>query len=140
MAKDTFYPQVKSALLKTGWIITADPLKLEVGGVKLEVDLAAEKPLEGLIAAERGIEKIAIEVKSFISNSPTHELNAAIGQFIAYRLALEELEPDRKVYLAVPIATYSDFMQRPFPRRMIDVNRVPLMVYDPIQEEILKWL
>jgi XisH protein len=75
-----------------------------------------------------------------ISLSPTHELNAAIGQFIAYRLALEELEPDRRVYLAVPIATYSDFMQRPFPRRMIDVNRVPLMVYDPIQEEILKWL
>lgn len=140
MAKDTFYPQVKSALLKTGWTITADPLKLEVGGVKLEVDLAAEKTLEGVIAAERGIEKIAIEVKSFISSSPTHELNAAIGQFIAYRLALEELEPDRKVYLAVPIATYSDFMQRAFPRRMIEVNQVPLMVYDPIQEEILKWL
>ncbi len=31
-------------------------------------------------------------------------------------------------------------MQRPFPRRMIEVNHVPLMVYDPIQEEILKWL
>ncbi len=79
-------------------------------------------------------------MKSFISNSPTHELNAAIGQFIAYRLALEELEPDRKVYLAVPIATYSDFMQRPFPRRIIEVNHVPLLVYDPIQEDMLKWL
>jgi hypothetical protein len=95
---------------------------------------------EGLIAAERGVEKIAIEVKSFISISPTHELNAAIGQFIAYRLALEELDPIRKVYLAVPVATYDDFLQRPFPSRMIEVNDVSLVIYDPIQEEILKWL
>jgi XisH protein len=140
MAKDTFYPQVKSALIKMGWVITADPLRLEIGGVKLEVDLAAERVQEGLIAAERGVEKIAIEVKSFISISPTHELNAAIGQFIAYRLALEELDPIRKVYLAVPVATYDDFLQRPFPSRMIKVNDVSLVIYDPIQEEILKWL
>lgn len=140
MAKDTFYPQVKAALIKAGWTITKDPLRLETGGVRLEIDLSVERLLEGVIAAERGIEKIAVEVKSFISISPTHEFNAAVGQFIAYRLALQELEPDRKVYLAVPVATYGDFLQRPFPNRMIQENAVSLLVYDPIQEEILRWL
>jgi hypothetical protein len=140
MAKDRFYPQVKTALTKEGWNITHDPLKLDIGGVKLEVDLGAERTVEGILAAERDNEKIAVEVKSFISPSPTNELHTALGQFIAYRLALSELEPDRKLYLAIPIATYSDFFQRPFPKRLIQDNGVALMVYDPIAKEILQWL
>jgi hypothetical protein len=140
MARDSFHPQVKAALIKTGWTITQDPLRLETGGVKLEVDLAAERMVEGLIAADRNLEKIAVEVKSFISVSPSHELNAALGQFIAYRMALSDLEPDRKLYLAVPLATFRDFLQRPFPSRLVRENAVSLMVYDPIQQEILQWL
>jgi XisH protein len=140
MAKDSFYPQVKAALIKDGWSITHDPLKLETGGVKLEVDLGAERAIEGVLAAERNNEQIAVEVKSFISPSPTNEFHGALGQFIAYRLALSELEPHRKLYLAVPIAAYSDFFQRPFPKRLIQENRLMLLVYDPIREEILQWL
>ncbi len=140
MAKDTFYPQVKRALIKDGWKITDDPLKLEVGGVKLEVDLGAERVLEVVLAAERASEKIAVEVKSFISNSPINELHGALGQFIAYRTALSELEPDRKLYLAVPIATFSDFFQLPFLQRLIRENQLILMVYDPILQEVVQWL
>lgn len=140
MAKDSFYPQVKAALIKAGWTITHDPLKLEIGGVKLEVDFGTERMIEGVLAAERGNEKIAVEVKSFISPSPTNELHTALGQFIAYRLALSELEPDRKLYLAIPLATYSDFFQRPFPSRLIRENGLALMVYDPIGQEVVKWL
>lgn len=140
MAKDSFYPQVKAALIKAGWTITHDPLKLEIGGVKLEVDFGAEKGFEGVLAAERNHQKIAVEVKSFISPSPTNELHAALGQFIAYRLALSELEPDRKLYLAIPVTPYSDFFQRPFPSRLIQENGLALIVYDPIQQEVLKWL
>lgn len=140
MAKDSFYPQVKAALIKAGWTITHDPLKLEIGGVKLEVDFGAEKIFEDVLAAEQDNQKIAVEVKSFISSSPTNELHTALGQFIAYRLALSELEPDRKLYLAIPITTYSDFFQRPFPTRLIQDNGLTLIVYDPVQQEIVKWL
>jgi hypothetical protein len=140
MAKDSFYPQVKTALMKEGWIITHDPLKLEIGGVKLEVDFGAERILEAILAAERDHEKIAVEVKSFISPSPMNELHTALGQFIAYRLALSELEPERKLYLAIPISTYSDFFQRPFPKRLMQENDVALMAYNPIGKEILQWL
>jgi len=140
MANDRFYSQVKAALIKAGWTITHDPLKLEIGGVKLEIDLGAEKMLEGVLAAERDNEKIAVEIKSFISSSPTNELHTALGQFITYRLALSELEPDRKLYLAIPIAAYTDFFQRPFPSRLIQENGLALIVYDPIRQEVLKWL
>ncbi len=42
-AKDLFHEAVKQALIKEQWIITADPLKIKIEGVKLEIDLAAEK-------------------------------------------------------------------------------------------------
>ena len=49
MARDLFHDAVKNALVKEQWLITADPLKIKIDGVKLEIDLAAEK----VIAAEK---------------------------------------------------------------------------------------
>lgn len=140
MARDTFYSQVKAALTKEGWTITHDPLKIEIGGVKLEVDLGAQRSIEGVLAAERNNEKIAVEVKSFITPSPTNELHMALGQFINYRTALAEIEPDRKLYLAIPVLVYGDFFQLPFPQRIVRENRLNLLVYDPIDREVVKWL
>lgn len=140
MTKDTFHAQVKTALIKEGWTITQDPLKIEIGGVKLEIDLAAERNLGGLIAAERDDEKIAVEVKSFITTSPTNEFHTALGQFINYRTALMELEPERTLYLAVPLAIYMDFFQLPFPQRIAQENHLRLLVYDPIHQEVVQWL
>ena len=58
MARDRFHGAVKNALEKEGWIITADPYQISVGDVDFEIDLAAE-----MLAAERGGEKIAVEIK-----------------------------------------------------------------------------
>ncbi len=44
-ARDLFHDAVKQALLKEDWVITADLLKIKIEGVKLEIDLAAEKVL-----------------------------------------------------------------------------------------------
>jgi XisH protein len=52
---------VKTALIKDGWTITDDPLTLAIGERDLYVDLGAEK----LLIADRGSQKIAVEVNSF---------------------------------------------------------------------------
>ena len=52
-AKDIFHQQVRQALEKDGWVITADPLSLRWLGTTLQIDLGAER----LIAAERGEER-----------------------------------------------------------------------------------
>ena len=98
-AKDRFHTIVRIALEKEQWKITDDPLRLDVGGTKFEIDLGAEQ----LLGAERGKEKIAVEIKSFLSDSPLTDYHAALGQFLNYRLALEISEPTRVLYLAVPI-------------------------------------
>lgn len=52
-------------LFKDGWTITQDPLRLKWGTNLLYVDLGAEK----LLTAEKDNQKIAVEVKSFVSPS-----------------------------------------------------------------------
>ena len=73
--RDFFHEAVCDALGKDGWAITDDPLKIEWGGATIKIDLGAER----LIAAERGNEKIAVEIKSFLSPSPLSEFHTALG-------------------------------------------------------------
>ena len=65
--------------VKEGWEITNDPLKLQWGNKDLYVDLGAEK----LLAAQKGSQKIAVEVKSFVGNSQVADLQQALGQSFA---------------------------------------------------------
>ena len=136
-AKDVFHEVVKKALQKDGWQITHDPLSISVGGVNVSIDLAAEK----LIAAERQGEKIAVEVKSFLEKSSAiSEFHTALGQFINYRGALRRRQPERVLYLAVPLTTYKTFFQLDFPQAMIEENQVKMIIYDVEQEVIFKWI
>ncbi|MEM9220222.1 MAG: element excision factor XisH family protein [Cyanobacteria bacterium P01_F01_bin.150] len=135
-AKDRFHLAVKKALEKEQWIVTDDPLKLEVGGTKFEIDLGAER----LLSATRGDEKIAIEVKSFLSDSPLTDYHAALGQFLNYRLALEKFEPDRTLFLAIPMMAHLRFFQREFAQDSLSFYKVAQIVYDPYQEVITQWI
>lgn len=134
-AKDVYHNAVRSALIKEGWTITHDPLTVEFEDVTLFVDLGAEQ----VIAAERGAEKIAVEIKSFIRESMVSEFHTAAGQFINYRLALSELEPDRVLYLAVPNDAYESFFSKRFTQRSIEYNKIKLIVFNPETQEIVKW-
>jgi XisH protein len=137
MAKDVFHQQVKNALIKDGWTITNDPLFIRISdAVKVQIDLAAESA----IAAERNTEKIAVEIKSFIASSDINEFHTALGQYLNYSQALEENEPDRIVYLAVPHETYLDFFQLAFIQRTLQRYQVKLVTYDPKKEEIRQWI
>ncbi len=45
MARDKLHYNAREALIKDGWSITADPLRIRIDGSYLEVDLSAEKVL-----------------------------------------------------------------------------------------------
>ena len=102
---------------------------------RLYIDLGAEQ----LIAAERDHTKIAIEIKSFIGTSTISEFHSAHGQFLDYRFALEEEEPDRTLYLAVPLKTYRTFFSLRFIQTVTQRSQIKLIVYDPEQEVITQW-
>ncbi len=134
-AKDIFHEQVKRALIKENWIITHDPLEFEVGDVSVSIDLGAEN----ILAAEKAGQKIAVEIKSFISRSPLTDFHAALGQFLNYRLVLEEEEPERILYLAVPQQTFDTFFQKRLVKKSISVHGLKIIVYDAESEVIVLW-
>lgn len=135
-ARDLFHRAVKGALEKEDWLITDDPLKIEVGGAKFEIDLGAER----LLAAEREGRKIAVEIKTFLSDSPITDYHAALGQFLNYRLALELSDPDRILYLAVPVAVHEAFFQREFLQISVERYQIHRIIYDPVKEVIVQWI
>jgi hypothetical protein len=134
-AKDIFHDAVKIGLQKEKWVITDDPLRLQQGGVDLYVDLGAEK----FIGAEKEGEKIAVEIKSFTAPSNISEFHTAIGQFMNYRVALEEQKSDRVLYLAVPLTTYETFFNLQFIQVVIQRYQIKLIIYDPLNEVIALW-
>jgi hypothetical protein len=135
-AKDAFHNAVKQALQKEQWIITDDPLKFKFGNVNFQVDLGTEQ----LLAAERSGEKIAIEIKSFLNPSAITDFYSALGQFLSYRLALESVEPNRTLYLAVPLDTYRTFFQYEFTQTAIQRYQVLIIVHNPANEVIVQWI
>jgi hypothetical protein len=134
-AKDAFHNIVRTALQREEWSITHDPYPLQAGSFDLAIDLGAEK----VIAAERGEQKIAVEIKSFLGPSKISEFYGALGQFITYRSALQVQEKERTLYLAVPSDIYARFFITPFIQELVKQNQLYLLIYDIEQEVIERW-
>ncbi len=134
-AKDKFHDAVKNALIKDGWKITHDPFRLDFGFTDTYIDLGAEK----VITADKNDEKIAIEIKSFISKSELYEFYTALGQFLGYRLALKRVEPERVLFLAVPKETYNSLFHQTIIADLVSENNVKIIVYNSIEEVIVEW-
>lgn len=136
-ARDIYHDTVKNALIKDGWIITHDPLRIRLArGKSLFVDLGAER----LLAAERGNEKIAVEIKSFTSPSDMNDLEKAVGQFVLYARLLKRYYPDHMLYLAVSEDTRKRVFEEEAGQTMIEDNIICLVTFDPIKEAIVKWI
>lgn len=135
-AKDFYHDTVKTALINDGWTITDDPLKIEVGGRSIYIDLGAKK----LFAAEKQGRKIAVEVKSFLAPSPVSELEKALGQYDLYSLILEDEDPDRQVYLALSNVAFNGFFSEEIGQRVLRKKQLKVVVFDPNTQEILQWI
>ncbi|BAZ26941.1 fdxN element excision controlling factor protein XisH [Kalymmatonema gypsitolerans NIES-4073] len=135
-ARDRFHQLVRTALENEGWIITHDPYHIDLGFVDFYIDLGAEL----LLAATKDDQKIAVEIKTFLAASTISEFHTAIGQFINYRIALEDDDPERQLYLAVPLDVYKRFFRYPFIQTVIRRNQIPLLVYDTEKQEIAEWI
>jgi len=135
-ARDPTHEIVKYALEKEGWIITHDPYYIKIGGVEFFIDLGAAT----VIAAQRNEKKIAVEIKSFLGASSVSEFHNALGQFLNYRLALEEIEPERVLYLSVPQSVYEEFFSLEFIKKVIEKYELRLIIFQENEEVITQWI
>lgn len=135
-AKDFYHDTVKTALIKDGWTIAADPYTIKYKDAELFADLAAEK----LIAVEQNQRKIIVEVTSFLSPSLIREFETALGQYILYRNFINLTEPEYQLYLAVSERAYENLFKRDSIQEVVKLNQIKLIIFDIDKEEILQWL
>ena len=136
-ARDYYHDIVKKALQKDGWTITHDPYRIRLARRKnLVVDLGAER----LIAAEKDLEKIAIEIKSFRSASEMKDLEEAVGQFVLYEHLLTRYEPERKLYLAVPEDVRQSIFEEEAGQVLIEDKIIRLFSFNVNQAEVVVWI
>ena len=134
-ARDIYHDAVRNALIKDGWTITHDPLRLTIGSRDVYVDLGAER----LLAAEKAGRQIAVEIRSFVGPSEVDDLEKAIGQYVLYRLVLAQREPNRTLYLAIPVSA-RDVFEEPLGKLLVDGNVVRVISFDPQMEAITGWI
>lgn len=98
-------------------------------------DLGAEK----IITAEKGITKIAIEVKSFLNPSVVHDFLLAIGQYKGYESVIKWKKIDRIMYLAMPQFAYDRLILYEFAQEMIKDLDIKLIIFDEQLNSITAW-
>ncbi|HEX4948054.1 MAG TPA: element excision factor XisH family protein [Blastocatellia bacterium] len=135
--RDKVHQALVNALKADGWEITHDPLPLSYDDQDVYVDVGAER---SPIAAEKEGQKIAAEIKSFLNRSAVFDFETALGQYQIYRILLDEIEPDRELYLAVPERVYNGYLARPFGQLIIDRANVKIIVFEEVNERIVQWI
>lgn len=92
-------------------------------------------------AKARGDVSILIEVKGF-ENTPSlvEYLASVVGQYILYQTVLEYTKTAVPLYLAVPKEAYSGVLNELIGQQVIARANVHLMIFDPVQEEVLLWI
>ena len=136
MAKDLFHQAARAALEKDGWTVTHDPYTIKILDTTTNIDLGAER----LMAAERGREQIAVEVKSFIGPSLTYDFHLAVGQYMNYRRALRKNDPQRLLFLGVTKDAYRIFFTKADVQEAVEEFDIRLFVFDDELQQVDRWV
>jgi hypothetical protein len=64
----------------------------------------------------------------------------AISSALGLHDILEETEPDRRLYLAIPHEVLDDLFNEPIGQLLLRRGRVRLIVFEPEQGKIVQWI
>jgi hypothetical protein len=136
-ARNIHHDAVVEALVADGWVITDDPLYIAYGGHGLFVDLGVAR---SLVQAEKGGERRAVEIQSFIGPSAVNDFHRAVGQCLIYRTVLAETDPGVPLYLAISQKTFLDTFDDAFGRLILDRLIRQAVVFDTATRRIVQWI
>ncbi len=93
-----------------------------------------------MIGIRRGDQRIAIEIKQFKGQSQVTDLEQAIGQYLLYKILLNQVDPDRDLYLAISETTYNDMFIEPIGQLAIAKIPPKLLIINIEHREIIQWI
>ena len=78
-------------------------------------------------------------MKSFLNPSPMYDFHQAVGQYTNYKNLLHKGEPERLLFVAIPLNAYESFFVEEDIWALVEAVAMPLIVYDALKQEIHKW-
>jgi hypothetical protein len=79
-------------------------------------------------------------VKEFRRASVIADLEQAIGQYVLYRLLLNQVDPERDLYLAIDKNTFADIFNEPIGELVIRDLPLNLLIVDVELSEVTQWI
>lgn len=68
------------------------------------------------------------------------DLEQAIGQYVLYRLLLNQVDPGREIYLAITEFTYDEIFSEPIGKVVINDPPLKLLIVDVEKIEVKQWI
>jgi hypothetical protein len=134
-SEDRYHPVVLQCLKKADWSIVKEQEYISIGthhdtNRRLYIDIKAQRNDE---------QSVLIEVKG-LERSPVHELMELLGQYLVYRLALEYLAIEIPLYIAISEIAHQGIIQHVIGQEVMSRYAIPLLIFDPVKQEIVKWI
>ncbi len=63
-----------------------------------------------------------------------------MGQFLSYRLVLSQIEPNRALYLAIPLDTYLELFESDFGELVMKEYELKLIIYNSNNGDLTQWI
>lgn len=135
--RDSIHDIVKIALEADGWTITHDPFTISTtDSGEIHIDLAAER----ILAAEKGNEKIVVEIKTLIGKSLITEFYGALGKYQLYEVAIEEASVNRVLFMAMPDLIYQKAWKHSLIRGSIIKYGIKIITINLETAKIIQWI
>ena len=132
---DFYHDYVRDALIKAGWVVMKQFFAMPLADTRVEMDLLMER-----VEADGSKTRIVVEVKNFREEKAyVSELQKSIGQYLLYREVLKSKRYDYGLYLAVPIAAYTNFISSALIRELFQKHEIQLLLFNPQDSTLLQW-
>ena len=92
------------------------------------------------IRANRGHEKIILEIKSFTGKSDVRDLEQALGQYVLYQHVFDIIESECDLYLAISTKIYENLFQKEIGKILLTKQTLRLLVFNVKDEVITQWI
>ena len=137
-AKDRYHDTVVRCLVRAGWSIIREQYAVVVAEDedsfrRLFIDIAAQSQTAQIVL---------IEVKA-LDPSPVRQFMLLLGQYVVYRAALDYIGDTTPLYVAISEADYELVIEQALGQAVIRerlTEPIPFLIFDPIAEEIVKWI
>lgn len=131
-ASDFNHETVIRCLSKAGWTVIREHFSLAIGEDPDEI----RRLYIDVLASSQSAQIVLIEIKS-LELSPVHQFMQLVGQYIVYRSALDYLDNDTPLYVAISDTDYYTIFRHPLGIQVVEHTLrepIPLLIYDETSE------